>query len=109
MGNTLTKNPIYVDTAATAWSGTKWVRLIQWIDDAADIADDDDLSITINGLTMAMKIQIPTTTGATPVEDLTPGPSGLCVWQVGPFNPGMPMTGLIVNTIDHGALHIWVD
>lgn len=108
MGNTLTSNPIYVDTAATVWTGNKMVRLIQWIDDAADIADDDDLSITINGVTIAVKIQIGTTSGGAPVENVTPNVGNICVWQIGPFNPGMYMNDFVVNTIDHGALLIWI-
>ena len=108
MGNTLTSNPIYVDAAATAWTGDKKLRLIQWVDDAADIADNDDLSITINGVTIAVKIQIATTGGGAPVEAVTPNVGNICVWQIGPFNPGIWVHDLVVNTIDHGALHIWV-
>jgi len=108
MGNTLTSNPIYVDTAATAWTGNKMVRLIQWIDDAGDIADDDDLSITINGVTIAVKVQIATTGGGAPVEAVTPGVGNICLWQIGPFNPGMYMSDFVVNTIDHGTLLIWI-
>lgn len=107
MGNTLTSNPVYVDTAATAWSGPGTVRLIQWCDDNADIADDDDLSITVNGVTIAVKAQIGTTGGGTPVEDVSPNVGNVCVWQIGPFNPGIPVTDFIVNTIDHGVLLIW--
>ena len=108
MGNTLTSNPIYADTAATLWTGTKRVQLIQWCDDNADIADDDDLSITINGVTIAVKIQIPTTVGGTPVEDVSPGPSGICMWQIGPFAFPIPMTDVVLNTIDHGSLLLWL-
>ncbi len=108
MANKLTSNPIYVDTAATIWSGDKMVRLIQWIDDAGDIADDDDLSITINGVTIAAKIQIATTQGGSPVEDVSPNVGNVCVWEMGPFNPGIWINNFIVNTIDHGVLLIWV-
>ena len=110
MGNTLTSNPYYVDTAATLWTKTpKYVREIQWIDDFADIVDDDDLSITINGVTIATKIQIATTTGLTPVEAVTPNVGNICVWRQGPFNPGIAISDFAVNTIDHGVLLIWLD
>jgi len=108
MGNSLNSNPIYVDTAATAWTGNKMVNLIQWIDDAADIVDDDDLSITVNGVTIAAKVQIATTGGGAPVENVSPNVGNVCVWQIGPFSPGIWIHDFIVNTIDHGVLLIWV-
>ena len=108
-GNVLVRNPYYVDTAAELWADKNTgVRLIQWIDDAGDIADDDDLDITINGVTIAAKIQIGTTAGGTPVEAVTPNVGNVCVWQIGPFNPGICISDFIVNTIDHGVLLIWV-
>ncbi|MDY6834974.1 MAG: hypothetical protein SVY53_09280 [Chloroflexota bacterium] len=108
MANSLASNPLYIDTAATIWTGDKAVRLIQWIDDNADIADDDDLSITINGVTIAAKAQIATTGGGAPVENVSPNVGNICVWQIGPFSPGVYIHNLIVNTIDHGVLLVWV-
>jgi hypothetical protein len=100
MGNDLTGNPMYVDTAAALWTAShpKYVRLIQWIDDAADIADDDDIALIINGITFTGKIQLT----ANAVENL-------CVWQLGPFSPGIPIQSFTVTTIDHGILYIWFD
>ena len=109
MGNSLGTNPVYGDTAATLWSGLGLVRLIQWVDDAADIADNDDLSFTVNGVTIAVKAQIGTTGGGAPAENVSPNVGNIVVWQIGPFNPGIPMKEFILNTIDHGALHIWLD
>lgn len=108
MANSLNSNPIYVDTAATIWDDSKMVRLIQWIDDNADLVDNDDLSISINGVTITAKVQIATTQGGTPVENVSPNVGNICVWQMGPFNPGVWLSNFIVNTIDHGALLIFV-
>ena len=59
MANDLVTNPMTVDTAATLWSNSvKYVRQVQWMDDGADIADDDSV-LVINGATI---------TGKSPVE-----------------------------------------
>lgn len=99
MANDLTSNPMYVDSAATLWANTnKMVRLVQWIDDNADIADDDDILVVINGVNIAGKIQLT----ANAVENL-------CVWQLGPFSPGVTVQSFVVTTIDHGVLYVWLD
>ena len=60
MANNLVTNPMTVDTAATLWSNSvKYVKQVQWLDDGADIADDDDIVLVINGATI---------TGKSPVE-----------------------------------------
>lgn len=110
MANQTKSNPIVADTAASLWStGVRYVREIQWIDDAADIADSDDLNITINGAVIAAAIQVGTTGGGTPVENVSPNVGNLCVWRVGPFNPGIPVDNFVITTIDHGSLLIWTD
>ena len=100
MANLTTTNPMTFDTAgATSLVTTqKFIRLIQWIDDNADIADDADLSITINGSTLVHKVQLT-------ANDV----GNTCVWQVGPFNPGIPCSYFYVTTIDAGVLHVWCD
>jgi hypothetical protein len=96
MANNLVCNPMTVDTAATLWSNTvKYVKYIQWIDDAADMADDDDLLLVINGATITGKIQITNNTA-----------NNLCFWEFGPFDRGIPVDSFIVSTIDHGILVI---
>lgn len=98
MGNLLTSNPLFVDTAATIFTTPKKVSLIQWIDDAADIADDDDLNITINGVTIAAKIA------------LTANEVGnVAVWTMGPFPAGLWVSNFVVTTIDHGVLLIFIE
>jgi hypothetical protein len=109
MTNVLTSNPMVIDTAATIWSDKAYnVREIQWIDDAADMADNDDLNITINDATIAAKIQVATTGGGTPVENVSPNVGNICVWRIGPFNPGIPVSTFIVTTIDKGALLVFL-
>ena len=96
MANLLTSNPMRVDTAATIITVPTRVLLIQWIDEAADIADDDDLNITINQTAIAAKIA------------LTANAIGnIAVWTIGPFNPGLMVNNLVVTTIDNGALLIF--
>jgi len=96
MANALTGNPITIDTAATAWSANKYVQLIQWIDDNADIADDDDILLVINGVTVTGKIQL----GANTVNNLV-------VWEMA-FNPPMRIESFVVTTLDHGLLVVWL-
>ena len=98
MANALTGNPITVDTAATILTASNKakVQLIQWIDDGADIADDDDILLVINGVTITGKIQL----GANTVNNLV-------VWEMA-FNPPMRIETFVVTTLDHGLLVIWL-
>lgn len=97
MANSLNTNPITVDTTdATLWSGTKFVKLVQWIDDAGDVAADDILIITVNGATITAKIAAIDATEST------------TYWQFGPFDKGVPWSGVGV-TIPHGLLVIWIE
>ena len=100
MANQATANPIVIDTAAAGdvFTGPQTVRLIQWIDDAADIADNDDLVMSINGVTLTTKLQLD-----------NPGGTGLAQWTIGPFNPGISVKSLKVTTLDHGVVHVWLD
>lgn len=107
MANKTDTNPMVLDSAAAIWTSApsatrshapKYVRLIQWIDDNADIADDDDLVVVINGATITGKIAL----GANTVNNL-------CVWQLGPFSPGLPVSDFTITTIDHGVLLVFVD
>ena len=83
------------DTAAgSAQSGVRNILLMQWIDDAGDLADDDDLSITIDGATLAIKQNIG--------SDI--GQQNLVVWQMGPFSDPVKVNGYTINTIDHGVV-----
>lgn len=100
MGNALTGNPMTVDTAATLWEPSntptpKKIQLIQWIDDAADIADDDDLLMVINGVTVTAKIQLA-------ANDV----GNVCVWEMS-FSPPVSIRSFVVTTLDSGLLVIW--
>ena len=97
MANQTTGKVKIIDTAAgSGHSGVVRIREIQWIDDAGDIADGDDLSITIDGATLAIKQNIGSDVGQ----------ENLIVWRLGPFNPGLKVNGYLVNTIDHGVVVI---
>lgn len=96
MANVLTSNPVSIDTATGSDITNRKVQLIQWIDDAADIADNDDLAFTINGVAVAAKIQL--TDNA--VENVA-------VWTMGPFPQPIYVSSMVVTTIDHGVLLVW--
>jgi len=108
MANTLTGNPIHADSAGTLWTSQKGdsaysypkkVRLIQWIDDNGDLVHDSTLVLTINGVALTAKIQ--------PVNDQLG--FGAVAWQIGPFNPGIPIHTFIVTTMGTGHLHVWIE
>lgn len=99
MANALTGNPMTIDTAATIWStgAPKYVKLIQWIDDNADIADDDDLVIAINGVTITMKVQLTANAIGSPV-----------VWELNFGGQPFSVSKFVVTTIDHGTLVVYL-
>ena len=101
--------PYVTSSAETVTDQLVKLRLIQWVDDAEDIVDSDDLVITVNGQTLTAKIQVATTTGGEAVEAVSPNIGNVVVWQIGPFNPGIWVRGLTTVTIDHGAVHFWWD
>jgi hypothetical protein len=100
MADLLTSNPLRAETTATTlWNkGTKSVRLIQWIDDAADIVHDSTLTLTINGVALVVKIQ--------PLNDALG--FGAVAWEIGPFSPGIPVSDFAVTTMAHGHVHVWI-
>ena len=93
MGNKTTGNIITVDTTdTTLWSGTKFVREIQWLGDADNLADTSAMVITSAGggdITVSL-------------IDISVYPNPF-VWRLGPFNPGIPMQDVGV-TIDNGLV-----
>ena len=91
-------NPIVAAAAATLTDVGCNLMLIQWVDDAADIADDSDLVLTINGQTLTYKFQLE----ANAIDNCV-------VMQIGPFNPGIWVDNIIIDTIDKGELHVWFD
>ena len=89
-----------MEGAATAWAGkVKKVRLIQWVDDNADLADNSTLVLNINGVALTVVIQLD--------ADFVSW-NGAVVWEIGPFNPGVTVSDFIVTTMGTGELHIWV-
>jgi len=103
MANQTTGNPMVLDTAATIWaSGTKKVRLIQWINDAGDINNTNaDLIFTINTTTITLKIDKHDTDASVDENDVI-------AYQAGPFNPGIGITNFVLTTLDAGVLHVWL-
>jgi hypothetical protein len=73
------------------------IRLMQWIDDAANIADDDDIVFVMDGVTITAKIQL--TANAV---------NNVCVWQMGPFDPPLRCNTFVGDTLDNGAFVIWL-
>lgn len=96
MANNIVSNPATIDTAAGSTMSHIRLRELLWVDDAADIVNDSDLSITINGATITCKPQRHETVASVD--------SANCViFRMGPYNPGILCT-LVVNTIDAGIV-----
>ena len=101
MANQTGANPYVFDTTTGASiSGPFKLRLIQWVDVGGDMTDNDDLAMTINGVSLDTKVQRPTDAGFAP---------GAVFWEIGPFNPGMSVHDFSVDTLDSGAVHVWID
>jgi hypothetical protein len=97
MANNLTSNPIFIDTASGSTITNKKVQLIQWINEAADLEDTEDLVFTINGIQISMKYNLGSDVGQ----------QDIIIYQAGPFADPIFVTSLTVDTIDDGALLIW--
>ena len=98
MANNLKVNPAFIDTAgATSTITNCKLRLLQWVDDNGDLVHDSTLVLTIDGVDFTVKIQ--------PVNDQLA--FGAVAWQIGPFNPGIPLRELTVKTMATGQVHIW--
>lgn len=93
-----TTMPVEKTAAAVITDQIVNLRLIQWVDDAKDIANDSNCDLAINGTTIHAQIQM--------TADET---HGVVVWQIGPFNPGITVRGIEVVTLDHGAIQVWYD
>lgn len=100
MANSTDSNPMRMEAAGTLWTKTpKYVRLIQWVDDNGDLVHDSTAVLTINGVTLTVKIQ--------PVADSLG--FGAVAWQLGPFNPGICISDFVATTLGTGHLHVWLD
>ena len=98
MANDTTSNPKTFDTTTGATiSGRFGLRLIQWIDEGGDLADQDDLVFDLNGVTFTYKYEKPSDVGFGPIV----------IMQIGPFNPTIPVRDFTLTTLDRGTLHVW--
>ncbi len=99
MANSIAGNPKIFDTtgATSAITGPFKFRLIQWVDDNADVADNANLILTINGETVEATIQRAVTPDAAAV-----------LWEIGPFDSGMQIDTFELTTMTAGHLHMWV-
>jgi len=97
MANNLTSNPIFIDTASGSTITNKKVQLIQWYNEAADLADTETCVFTINGVQLTLTYNLGSDVGQ---QDIV-------VWQAGPFTDPIFVSSLTVSTIEDGALLIW--
>ncbi len=100
MTNALTQNPIMIDTAGAALAipSPCLIKCIQWVDDNADIADNDDLLFVINGATVTLKPQLNL---SNPVHGVA--------YEVNFGGKPYNCQSLTVTTIDNGQLLIWLE
>jgi hypothetical protein len=100
MTNALTTNPIMIDTAGANLAIPKpmLVKCIQWVDDNADIADNDDLLLVINGATVTLKPQLNL---SNPVKGVA--------YEVNFGGKPFLINRLTVTTIDSGQLLFWLE
>jgi hypothetical protein len=97
MANQTGSNPeIYDTTTGAGWTGTRFVKSVQIVDDAGDIAADDIFIIVVNGTTLTVKV---------PAIDANVSTTH---WEFGPFNKGIPWRD-VTMTIPHGAVIVWYD
>ena len=99
MTNQVTRSPYIIDTNGTtlfsASTGTKYIQLIQWLDDNADIANDDTIVLVINGNTITGKVQLEADKA-----------NNLVVWEM-KFSPYTKVDSFVVTSMGHGVLVVW--
>lgn len=98
MANSLTGNPIYIDTAAGSTMNDVKIQQLQWIDTGTTVADGDDLSFTLDSVTVAIKANVFTEVGDGKV----------IVYEFGPFGFPVFVGTFVVNVIDNGAVLVWL-
>jgi len=91
--------PTVIAAAGVVTTETVNLRLFQWVDDAGDVADTNSCVVVINGTTLTAVVQKPSDVGD----------HNVVLWQIGPFNPGIPVKGINVSTLDKGGAHVWFD
>ena len=102
MANKIDSNPLFFDAASAACGWTdelKKVLQIQLVDDNADIADNNNLIMEINGVTVEHTAQKTTDVGWQPPV----------INVAGPFANGIPVTDFLLTTMTAGNLIIWLE
>ena len=100
MANQTSSNPKVFDTTGTI-TGNFRLRLLQWVDDNADIPDNANLIFSVNGVTLEATVQRGATANESPDW-------GAVVWQIGPFSPGIPCSSFSITTHTVGHVHVWM-
>ena len=92
-----------LDTVGSIWTtGTKNVRLIQWVQDNADVdVTLADCEFSVDQTAVTLKIDRHDTAASADENDVIK-------YQAGPFNPGIPVHSFVLTTLDAGVIHIWV-
>lgn len=100
MTNQLTTNPIRLDTtgATSRITSNLQIKLIQWIDDNADIADNDDLVFVIDGVTIPFKIQLNL---SNPIKGVA--------YEANFGGKPFKCNRFSLTTMSHGQLLIWLE
>jgi hypothetical protein len=89
-------NIVTLDATATAWTGVRMVKEIQWVNDAGDdVADASTCVIASEG------------SGDINVACQDVSQAGLTAWRAGPFDPPLPMKNVVV-TLSHGLVIFFI-
>jgi hypothetical protein len=101
MANNLTGNPVIVDTAAATplLTGMLNITKIRWWDSGADIAEGDSAIVQDAAGAVVWSHRAG---GIGTVADLVPPVESN-------FVPGHAIKGLLIPTLTHGTLHIYLD
>ena len=89
---------VIIDEEVTLWSKeNRRIKQIQWVDDNADIVDNSNLVLIINGVTIEYTPQKTSDIGWQPP---------VCA-EIGPFAKGVLINSFVVGSITEGQLLIW--
>jgi hypothetical protein len=100
LSNSIINNPRMIETPTDSrMEGPLFIKLIQWVDNRADIVDGDDLEFTMDGATVKVKAQL----------NLTNPVNGVAYEDRFGGNTYKVSDNMSVTTIDSGQLLIWLE